>query len=40
MTLFDYLMTTVDQVAFAFTSPKDLPQQNVYEAVMKAALAK
>ena len=30
--------TTVDQVALAFTSPMNLPDQNVYEAAINAAL--
>lgn len=37
--LFDQFTTTVDQVAIAFTSPMNLPEQNVYEAAIKAALA-
>jgi len=31
--------TTVDQVALAFTSPMNLPDQNVYEAAINAALS-
>lgn len=31
--------TTVDQVALAFTSPMNLPDQNVYEAAITAALS-
>ena len=40
MTLFDQFTTTVDQVAIAFTSPMNLPEQNVYEASIKAALGR
>lgn len=36
--LFDQFTTTVDQVAIAFTSPMHLPEQNVYEAAINAAL--
>ena len=32
--------TTVDQVAHAFTAPVNLPEQNVYEAAIKAALGR
>jgi hypothetical protein len=32
--------TTVDQVALAFTAPMNLPAPNVYEAAIKAALAR
>ena len=38
--LFGQFTTTVDQVALAFTSPMNLPEQNVYEAAIKAALAR
>lgn len=38
MTLFGQFTTTVDQVAVAFTSPMNLPDQNVYEAAINAAL--
>ena len=31
--------TTVDQVALAFTSPSNLPDENVYEAAIRAELA-
>ena len=31
-------MTTVDQVALAFTSPSNLPVDNVYEAAILRAL--
>ena len=37
--LFGQFTTTVDQVALAFTSPMNLPEQNVYEAAIKKALA-
>ena len=40
MMLFDQFTTTVDQVAIAFTSPMNLPKQNVYEAAIKAALGR
>ncbi|MDE0031520.1 MAG: NotI family restriction endonuclease [Deltaproteobacteria bacterium] len=40
MTLFEQFTTTVDQVAIAFTSPMNLPDQNVYEAAIKAALGR
>ena len=40
MILFDQFTTTVDQVAIAFTSPMNLPEQNVYEAAIKAALGR
>ena len=36
--LFGQFTTTVDQVAMAFTSPMNLPDQNVYEAAINAAL--
>lgn len=32
------LTTTVDQVALAFTSPSNLPEENVYEAAIRAEL--
>ena len=38
MTLSGQFTTTVDQVAIAFTSPMNLPDQNVYEAAIDAAL--
>ena len=38
MTLSGQFTTTVDQVALAFTSPMNLPDQNVYEAAINAAL--
>ncbi|MEX2451692.1 MAG: NotI family restriction endonuclease [Rhodospirillales bacterium] len=38
MMLFGQFTTTVDQVALAFTSPMNLPDQNVYEAAINAAL--
>ena len=38
MKLFKQFTTTVDQVAIAFTSPMNLPEQNVYAAAIKAAL--
>jgi len=31
--------TTVDQVALAFTSPSNLPPQNVYEQAIREALS-
>ena len=40
MKLFEQFTTTVDQVAIAFTSPMNLPEQNVYEAAIKAALGR
>jgi hypothetical protein len=40
MTLFGQFTTTVDQVALAFTSPMNLPDQNVYEAAINAALGR
>ena len=40
MKLFDQFTTTVDQVAVAFTSPMNLPAQNVYELAIKAALGR
>ena len=40
MTLFGQFTTTVDQVAIAFTSPMNLPDQNVYEAAIKASLGR
>ena len=40
MTLSGQFTTTVDQVALAFTSPMNLPDQNVYEAAITAALAR
>ena len=40
MSLYDQFTTTVDQVAIAFTSPMNLPEQNVYEAAIKAALGR
>ena len=40
MVLFDQFTTTVDQVALAFTSPMNLPDQNVYEAAINAALGR
>jgi hypothetical protein len=36
--LYGQFTTTVDQVALAFTSPKNLPDQNVYEAAISNAL--
>ena len=39
MTLSGQFTTTVDQIALAFTSPMNLPDQNVYEAAINAALA-
>jgi Restriction endonuclease NotI len=38
MTLHGQFTTTVDQVALAFTSPKNLPDQDVYAAAIKKAL--
>lgn len=38
MALAGQFTTTVDQVALAFTSPMNLPDQNVYEAAINAAL--
>jgi hypothetical protein len=35
----DKFTTTVDQVALAFTSPRNLPPSRVYEAAVNAALA-
>lgn len=40
MTLAGQFTTTVDQVALAFTSPMNLPDQNVYEAAINAALGR
>ena len=40
MMLFDQFTTTVDQVAIAFTSPMNLPAQNVYEAAIETALGR
>lgn len=34
----DQFTTTVDQIALAFTAPMNLPQRNVYEAAISAAL--
>ena len=39
ITLNDRFTTTVDQIATAFTSPMNLPDQNVYEAAINAALS-
>ncbi len=39
MVLSGQFTTTVDQVALAFVSPMNLPDQNVYEAAINAALA-
>ena len=38
MVLSGQFTTTVDQVALAFTAPMNLPDQNVYEAAINAAL--
>lgn len=40
MNLHGQFTTTVDQVALAFTSPGNLPDRNVYEAAISAALGK
>lgn len=32
--------TTVDQIALAFTSPSNLPDENVYEAAIAAELGR
>lgn len=40
LTLSGQFTTTVDQIALAFTSPMNLPDQNVYEAAINAALGR
>jgi hypothetical protein len=37
--LYGQFTTTVDQVALAFTSPMNLPDENVYESAINAALS-
>jgi hypothetical protein len=32
-------ITTIEQVALAFTAPRDLPEENVYEKSIVAALS-
>jgi hypothetical protein len=38
MTLHGQFTTTVDQVALAFTSPMNLPDEDVYAGAIKRAL--